>query len=109
MEPVTTRTILIAVIFIVLNTAGFWIREWLKHRTWNKNGNTLKEIKTDIKSTHTKIDCVDRKVGKTNVELAKVSTAVNAQKTQCVATVKRFDEAISKQNQQIINLAGRKR
>ena len=112
MEPVTTRTIIIAVIFIVLNTVGFWVREWLKHRTWNKNGNALKEIKTDIKSTHTKIDCVDSKVGETNMELAKISTAVNAQKTQCATTVKRFDKVISEQNQTIIGLAknsGRKR
>jgi len=112
MEPLTTRTIVIAVIFIVLNTAGFWIREWLKHRTWNKNGNTLKEIKTDIKQTHTKIDCVDSKVGETNVELAKISTAVNSQKTQCATTVKRFDKAISDQNLIVVGLAknsGKKR
>lgn len=109
MEPVSTRTILIAVAFIVLNTAGFWVREWLKHRTWNKNGKVLEEIKADIKSTHKKVDCVDTKVGETKIEIAKVKTAVNSQKTQCAATVKRFDDTISKQNQQIISLAGRKK
>jgi len=112
MEPVTTKTIIAVVIFVVVNTLGFWVREWLKHRTWNKNGNALKEIKTDIKSTHTKIDCVDKKVGETKVKIAEVKTAVDAQKTQCAATVKRFDKTISEQNQTIIGLAknsGKKR
>lgn len=112
MEPVTTKTIIAVVIFVVVNTLGFWVREWLKHRTWNKNGNALKDIKTDIKSTHTKIDCVDEKMAETNVKIAEIKTAVNAQKTQCAATVKRFDNTISDQGQQIIDLAknsGKKR
>jgi len=90
---------LFALAILVINGGLQWIRELKKG---NNNGKHLKEIKESIGK-------VDTKVGKTNVELAKISTAVNSQKTQCATTVKRFDEAISKQNQQIINLAGRKR
>lgn len=89
-------------LFVVANTAVFWIREWRKHHTWNKNGIVLMEITNSIKK-------VDEKVGETKVKIAEVKTAVDAQKTQCAATVKRFDNAISDQGQQIIDLAGRKR
>jgi len=92
-------------LFVVANTAVFWIREWRKHHTWNKNGIVLMEITNSIKK-------VDEKVGETKVKIAEVKTAVDAQKTQCTATVKRFDNAISDQGQQIIDLAknsGRKR
>lgn len=85
-------------LFVVANTAVFWIREWRKHHTWNKNGIALMEITRSIKR-------VDEKVGETKVKIAEVKTAVDAQKTQCVATVKRFDNAISDQGQQIIDLA----
>lgn len=89
-------------LFVVANTAVFWIREWRKHHTWNKNGIVLMEITNSIKK-------MDEKVGETKVKIAEVKTAVDAQKTQCVATVKRFDNAISDQNKTLINLAGRKR
>lgn len=85
-------------LFVVANTAVFWIREWRKHHTWNKNGIVLIEITNSIKR-------VDEKVGETKVKIAEVKTAVDAQKTQCAATVKRFDNAISGQGQQIIDLA----
>jgi len=85
-------------LFVVANTAVFWIREWRKHHTWNKNGIVLMEITNSIKR-------VDEKVGETKVKIAEVKTAVDAQKTQCAATVKRFDNAISDQGQQIIDLA----
>lgn len=89
-------------LFVVANTAVFWIREWRKHHTWNKNGIVLMEITNSIKR-------VDEKVGETKVKIAEVKIAVDAQKTQCATTVKRFDKAISDQGQTIIDLAGRKR
>lgn len=95
-------------LIIVANIILFWAREWVKHKTWSKNGIALKEIKTDVKSTNDKIGCIDKKVGETNVEIAKIKTAVNAQKTQCASTIKRFDKAIGDQNQHIIDLTGRK-
>jgi len=109
MEPatatITVRAIIAIVAFAVVNTIAFWFREWIKHRTWNKNGKALKEIKADIKSTHDKVDCVDKKVGETKIEVAKINVAVNAQRTQCATTVTRFDKVISEQNQTIIGLA----
>jgi len=92
-------------LFVVANTAVFWIREWRKHHTWNKNGIVLMEITNNIKS-------VDEKVGETKVKIAEVKIAVDAQKTQCAATVKRFDKAISDQNLIVVGLAknsGKKR
>lgn len=96
-------------IFVLANVLLFWIREWLKQKVLNKNGNDLKEIKGDVKSTNDKVDCIDEKVGETNIAIAKIKTAVNAQKTQCASTIKRFDKAIGDQNQTIIDLAGRRR
>jgi len=92
-------------LFVVANTAVFWIREWRKHHTWNKNGIVLMEITNSVKR-------VDEKVGETKVKIAEVKTAVDAQKTQCAATVKRFDKAISDQNLIVVGLAknsGKKR
>jgi len=108
MEATTIKAIVAIIAFAVVNTAAFWIREWLKHRTWNKNGKALKEIKADIKSTHDKVDCVDKKVGETKVEVAEINVAVKEQKTQCATTVRRFDEAIRDQGHQIVDLAGKK-
>jgi len=108
MEPITTRTIVIAVIFIVLNTAGFWVREWLKHKTWNKNGKDLTEIKGDIKVCADKLTCMDGKMNDTKVTIAEVKTAVNAQKEQCGKTVDRFDAAINNQYDHLIKLAKKK-
>ena len=108
MSPQTGAAIAGA-IFVLANVLLFWIREWYKNKTWRKNGKDLKEIKTDVKDTNEKIDAVDGKVGETNVAIAKIKTAVNAQKTQCAATITRFDKAIGDQNQTLIDLAGRKR
>ena len=108
MSPQTGAAIAGA-IFVLANVLLFWIREWYKNKTWRKNGKHLKEIKADVKDTNEKIDAVDGKVGETNLAIAKIKTAVNAQKTQCVATIQRFDKAIGDQNQHIINLTGRKR
>lgn len=108
MEP-STGAAIAGAIFVLANVLLFWVREWLKHKTWSKNGDHLKEIKDDVKSTNDKVDCIDEKVGKTNVKLAEIKTAVNAQKTQCKQTVERFDETISKQNSEIIRLSGRRR
>ena len=108
MEPQTGAAIAGA-IFVLANVLLFWVREWLKHKTWSKNGNDLTEIKADVKSTNDKIDCLDRKVGETKGKIIEVKTVVKEQKAQCKQTVTRFDKAISDQNQQIINLTGRKR
>ena len=94
-----SNTALFALGLLIINGGLQWIRELKKG---NNNGKHLEEIKESIGN-------VDTKVGETKIEIAKVSTAVNAQKTQCATTVKRFDKAISDQGQQIINLAGRKR
>jgi len=96
---------LYGLIALIISGVLSWIREWRKHGTWKKNGNDLTEIKSDVKETHKKIDCVDKKVGETKVKIAEVKTAVNAQKTQCSSTVKRFDKAISDQGKQILDLA----
>jgi len=96
---------LYALIALIISGVLSWIREWQKHKTWSKNGDDLKEIKKDVKESHEKIDAVNDKVGATNIAIAKVKTAVNAQKTQCVSTVKRFDKAISDQNKELISLA----
>lgn len=104
-----TGTAIAGAIFVLTNVLLFWIREWYKHKTWSKNGNHLREIKEEVKTTNDKVDCIDEKVGETNVAIAKIKTAVNAQKTQCAATITRFDKAIGDQNQTLIDLAGRKR
>lgn len=108
MEPQTSAAIAGA-IFVLANVLLFWVREWYKHKTWSKNGNHLKEIKNDVKSTNDKVDCIDKKVGETKIKIGEIKTAVSAQKTQCATTIKRFDKAIGDQNQHIIDLAGRKR
>ncbi|MCK4823666.1 hypothetical protein KA005_48385 [bacterium] len=108
MEPQTVAT-LGGGLIVMANVLLFWIREWKKHQTWKANGNDLKLIKDDVKSTNDKIEGIDDKVGETIVKIAEIKTAVNAQKSQCKQTVNRFDKAISDQNQQIINLTGRKR
>lgn len=103
---------LYALITLIISGVLSWIREWKKYRTWSKNGEALEEIKTDVKDTNDKIDAVDQKVGETNVKIAGIKTAVNAQKTQCTATITRFDKAIGDQNKELIALAkeqGRKR
>lgn len=96
---------LFALVLLIINGGALWIREWRKHRTWAKNGDDLKEIKGQVKTIDEKVDCIDKKVGETKV-------AVDDQKTQCAATVTRFDKAISDQNRTMISLAkntGRKR
>lgn len=108
MEPSTGATIAGA-IFVLANVLLFWIREWIKHKTWSTNGNDLKHIKKDVKSTNDKVEVIDEKVGETIVKIAAIKTAVNAQKSQCASTIKRFDKAIGDQNQTIIDLAGRRR
>lgn len=108
MEPQTGAAIAGA-IFVLANVLLFWVREWIKHKTWNANGKNLKEIKDDVKSTNEKVDCIDEKVGETNIKIAKVGTALAAQAKHCRQTVERFDKTIGDQNKSIIDLAGRKR
>ena len=93
MEVGTTTLFALAV--LIINGGIQWIREL---RKGNGNGKDLKEIKD-------KIDCVDKKVGETKLKMVEVKTAVGAQKTQCAATVKRFDRTISEQNKELISLA----
>lgn len=108
MQP-QTGTAIAGAIFVLANVLLFWVREWLKHKTWSKNGKHLSEIKADVKSTNDKVDCIDKKLGETKIKIAEIKTAVGEQKTQCAATIKRFDKAIGDQNQHIISLTGRKR
>jgi len=95
-------------IFIVVNVLFFWFREWLKHRTWNKNGKALNLIKDDIKVCAEKLTTMNGKIGDTTTKIAEVKVAVDTQAKHCKNTVNRFDETIRGQNQSIINLAGRK-
>ncbi len=96
------NTTLFALTVLIINGGIQWIREL---RKGNGNGKDLKEIKD-------KLDCVDKKVGETKLKMVEVKTAVGAQKTQCAATVKRFDKTIADQNKELIALAkngGRRR
>ena len=104
MEP-QTGAALAGAIFVLANVLLFWIREWYKNKTWRKNGNHLREIKAEVKNTNDKIDCVDKKVGQTNIKMAEVKTVVDAQGKQCRNTVNRFDRVISEHNKTIISLA----
>ena len=104
MEPQTGAAIAGA-IFVLANVLLFWIREWYKHKTWSKNGSDLKEIKDDVKLTNGKVNCIDKKMGQTNIKIAEVKTVVDAQGKQCRNTVNRFDRVISEHNKTIINLA----
>ena len=63
----------------------------------------------DVKSTNDKVEDIDEKVGETIVKIAAIKTAVSAQKTQCAATIKRFDRTIGDQNKELIRLSGRER
>ncbi len=102
-------TTLYALILLIINGGALWIREIRKGRNESGNGKDLKEIKDTIGLCDGKLTAIDEKVGETNIQVAKMKTAVNAQKTQCAATVKRFDKAIGDQNQTLIDLAGRRR
>ena len=107
MEP-QTGTAIAGAIFVLANVLLFWIREWYKHKTWSKNGNDLKEIKTDVKDTNDKVDGIEGTVGETKLKVAEIKIAVSTQARHCKQTVNRFDETIRDQNQSIIDLAGKK-
>ena len=103
-------------IFVLANVLLFWVREWLKNKTWRKNGNELgakvDEIKTTtLLFTHS-LERINDNVGEINVSMAEVKTAVNTQSKQCSKTVTRFDKAMGDQNKELISLAkesGRRR
>lgn len=95
-------------IFVLANVIIFWVREWLKNRTWRTNGRDLKEIKEDVKSNNEKLDKVDQKIGETKIKVAEIKTAVNAQARHCKQTVSRFDETMTNQGKEIIKLAWKK-
>ena len=108
MEPQTGAAIGGAIV-ILANIIIFWVREWIKHKTWSKNGKDLKEIKVDVKDTNDKVDGIESTVGETQIKIAEVKTAIDAQKSQCSSTIKRFDKAIGDQYQHIIDLAREKK
>ena len=96
---------LFALILLIINGGLQWIRELRKGKLTSGNGKDLTEIKTDIKS-------VDRKVDSFGLKMVEIKTAVDGQKTNCATTIKRFDQAISNQNKELMSLAknsGRKR
>lgn len=99
------NTTLYALIILIINGGVQWIREIRKGKSVNPNGRHLEEIKETVKNSNSKLTAIDGKVGETNIQVAKIKTAVNSQKTQCAATVKRFDKAISDQNKELIGLA----
>ena len=92
-------------LFIIGNTLIFWYREWMKNRTWKKNGKALDEIKVSVDNVNEKIDEIDDKVGQNTVKLTEIVTTVNEQKQQCTKTVKRFDQAIRDQGKEMLELA----
>ena len=94
-------------IFVGVNILLFWFREWLKHRTWNKNGKALDEIKVSINTVNGKVEAIDDKVGEQTVKMTQIATTVKEQKSQCTKTVSRFDEAMQTQAGQILDLAKR--
>ena len=104
---VSPNQIIGGAIFIAVNILLFWFREWLKHRTWNKNGKALKEIKKCINTVSGKVEEIDEKVGQNVVSLTQIGTTVKEQKQQCKSTVTRFDEAMQTQAGQILDLAKR--
>ena len=106
------NTTLYALALLIINGGIQWIRELKKGKIKNGNGKQLEEIKASITSVDTQLTAIDGKVGETNIQVAKVKTAVSSQKTQCAATVKRFDQTIADQNKELISLAkeqGRRR
>lgn len=99
-------------IALIINGVLIWIRELKKGKISNGNGKHLEEIKETMSLCEGKLTAIDGKVGETNIQVAKINTAVNSQKSQCSATIKRFDKAIGDQNRELISLAkdsGRKR
>ena len=96
-DPTTTAGIG-GITFLFLNILGYWYREWRKHRTWRTNGKDLGEIKA-------KVEGIDEKVGETKIKVAEIQVAVDAQKQQCGTTVERFDNAISKQQEELLKIA----
>lgn len=100
---------LYGLIALIINGVLMWIREWRKHATWSANGDDLKEIKEDVKTTNGKIDCIDGKVGETKVVIAEVKGIVTTQSKHCKQTVERFDKAIGDQNKELISLAKRRK
>lgn len=106
------NTTLYALVILIINGGALWIREFRRGKNESGNGKQLEEIKETIGLCDGKLTAIDEKVGETNIQVAKVKTAVNAQKRQCETTVNRFDKAISDQNKELISLAkngGRRR
>ena len=99
------NTTLYALVILIINGGVQWIRELRKGKATNGNGKHLEEIKETIGLCDGKLTAIDQKVGETNIQVAEVKTAVNEQKSQCKATVKRFDRAIGDQNKELIGLA----
>ncbi len=106
------NTTLYALVLLIINGGALWIREVRKGKITNGNGKHLEEIKETIDKFDGKLTTIDGKVGETNIQIGKIKTVVNSQKTQCAATVKRFDQTIGDQNKELISLAkeqGRRR
>ncbi len=96
---------LYALMILIINGGVQWIRELKKVKTKNGNGKHLEDIKTAVADSISKLNAIDEKVGHTNIQVAKIKTVVGSQKTQCAATVKRFDQTIADQNKELISLA----
>jgi len=94
-----------ALVLLVINGGALWIREMRKGRKESTNGDDLKEIKETVSTSKNKLSAIDEKVGETNIQVASIRTAMNLQKSNCAATVKRFDKTIADQNKELISLA----
>ena len=83
---------------VVINVSGFWYREWRKHKTWKANGKDLTVIKREVKS-------VGGKMNRANKDITIIKTKQDEQTRMCESTVKRFDTAITSQQEQLVEIA----
>lgn len=106
-EPTATKILyyIVAILFALVNIAGFWIREWRKHRTWSKNGTALAEIKEGQAEIKTDMKGVSENLGRVKTAMASIKTQQKAQTNTCKSTVERFDKAILAHGDQILDLA----
>lgn len=107
-EPEITKIIyyvLYFFIFALVNVGIFWAREWWKHKTWNKNGTALDEIKAGQADIKTDMKEVSEKLGRVKTAVATIKTQQKAQTETCKSTVTRFDQERRDQNKIILDLA----
>jgi peptidoglycan hydrolase CwlO-like protein len=103
-------------LFIIANILGFWFREWRKHRTWAKNGESLvkidekiDEVKEVVAAVNGKVENLDDTINGAKNKLTEVRAIVGEQKENCTKTVKRIDSAMAAQSKELIQIAKNRR